>query len=851
MPNALLHAELADNDLFSEMPVRTVGQIVSGDLLTCEPDLPVAEAARLMRASRCSSVIILRDGFPAGIWTENDALNVDFSSPEAFEQPISAVMTRAVKTIDTGASISEAGVRFKRDKIRHLLVVDDDGHALGMLSQTDVVLNHGVEHYLTFRDVRSVLSKPLTSLPADMPLTQAAAAIRSSNGEAAIVTSPDWPEPGIVTERDIVRMVAERCSGPVAQATSRPVVSVLSTTTLLAARNLFSQHGFRHLAVRDDTGAFIGLLSFSDILSILQYEYLAQVNSALRDRDDALVKSRKDLNLARQVIEATLDGVMIVDDQGLIEYVNPSFSRLTGYAAEDVLGKNPRLLQSGRHDAAFYAKMWSELLDIGHWQGEVWNRRKDGDIFAEWLTINSIRDDAGGIAKYAAIFGDITEKKRDEERVRNLAYCDPLTGLPNRRLMVDRLALALANAHRHGTVLAVMFLDLDLFKRINDTLGHDVGDAVLVEVAKRLNTCVREGDTVARIGGDEFVVVMPELEDVSDAARLAERVIAAVKALMALAGRELYVTTSVGIAVYPEDGAEPEALLKCADLALYRAKEIGRNGYQLYSAAINARSAERLSMEGHLRHALANGEMSLAYQVKVDMTSGTISGAEALVRWTHPELGSVPPAEFIPLAERCGLMPGLGEWILRTACAQNQAWLNRGLPPIRMAVNLSPRQFLKGDLADTVIRVLRDTALPAHLLEVELTETAIIDHPTEVGRVLDRLHAVGVRIAIDDFGTRQSSLMALRHLPIDALKIDHSFIEGLGHAFQEKDIVVAIIRLAHALGMTAVAEGVEREHQVEVLRNGGCDEIQGYLIGRAVSPEDLETLFDRQLLPSG
>ncbi|HLN23190.1 MAG TPA: CBS domain-containing protein, partial [Patescibacteria group bacterium] len=391
MPNALLHAELADNDLFSEMPVRTVGQIVSGDLLTCEPDLPVAEAARLMRASRCSSVIILRDGFPAGIWTENDALNVDFSSPEAFEQPISAVMTRAVKTIDTGASISEAGVRFKRDKIRHLLVVDDDGHALGMLSQTDVVLNHGVEHYLTFRDVRSVLSKPLTSLPADMPLTQAAAAIRSSNGEAAIVTSPDWPEPGIVTERDIVRMVAERCSGPVAQATSRPVVSVLSTTTLLAARNLFSQHGFRHLAVRDDTGAFIGLLSFSDILSILQYEYLAQVNSALRDRDDALVKSRKDLNLARQVIEATLDGVMIVDDQGLIEYVNPSFSRLTGYAAEDVLGKNPRLLQSGRHDAAFYAKMWSELLDIGHWQGEVWNRRKDGDIFAEWLTINSIR----------------------------------------------------------------------------------------------------------------------------------------------------------------------------------------------------------------------------------------------------------------------------------------------------------------------------------------------------------------------------------------------------------------------------------------------------------------------------
>ena len=803
-----------------------------------------------MRNARCSSIVVVEDEVALGIWTERDALAIDFADPRCFDHSIASVMTPSVKGINRKATIREAGIRLKQEKIRHLLVTDDSGKPCGMLSQTDVVLNHGIEHFLTFRDVRSVMSRQLLSLPAEMPIAQAARLIRDSSGEAAVVRSPVWADAGIVTERDILRVIAERRSGSVGEAASRPVVSVHPNESLLTARNLFGKHGFRHLLVREPGGEFVGLLSFTQILQTLQYEYVAQIDAALRERDKALINSSKDLHLARQVIEAALDGVMIVDEQGQIEYVNPSFSRLTGYDQAEVIGQNPRLLKSGRHNDDFYARMWAELIDVGHWQGEIWNRRKDGEIFAEWLTINSIRGKDGRITKYAAIFSDITEKKRSDEAVHNLAYCDPLTSLPNRRLFTDRLDQAIANATRRGGILAVMFLDVDLFKRINDTLGHDVGDAVLIEIAARLLTCVRQGDTVARLGGDEFVVLLPQLEDPIDAARLAERVIAAVKAPLRLSGREFQVTISIGISVYPEDGRDAESLLKCADLAMYQSKESGRSCYQLYSPIINARSTERLTMDHRLRTAVEKGEMSLAYQVKVDMTSGEVSGAEALVRWTNPQLGPVPPSEFIPLAERIGIMPMLGEWVLRSACRQAKSWLDRGLPQVRTAVNLSPRQFLVGDLAGTVERVLDETGLPPNLLEIEFPEAVIVDHPRDVGKVLHRLHDIGVHIAIDDFGALQTSLMALRELPIDALKIDRCFIDGLGQAFEERDIVGAIIRLAHALGMVAVAEGVERLHQVEVLRAAGCDAIQGYLIGRAVSAEDVELLFDRRLLPA-
>ena len=656
---------------------------------------------------------------------------------------------------------------------------------------------------------------------------------------------------GIVTERDIVRMVAGRCSGTVGDAATRPAVWVQPNASLLVARNLFAQHGFRHLLVRDHSGKIVGILSFSDILQTLQHEYLAQVNSALRERDAALLRSRKDLHLARQVIEASLDAVMIVDQDGLIEYVNPAFTTLTGYQARDVLGRRPRLLQSGRHDREFYDTLRTRLSEDGHWQGEIWNRRKNGETFIEWLTINAIREDNGRILKYAAIFRDITEEKQDEERVRALAYTDPLTALPNRRLLTDRLGLAIANAHRHRSMVAVMFLDLDLFKRINDSLGHDTGDAVLIEITKRLLACVREGDTVARIGGDEFVVLLPEVEDPADLALLADRLTSAVKAPLGLAGRDASVTASIGIAVYPEDGDTAEVLLKRADQAMYQTKEGGRDGYHLFSTVMNARSARRISVDHGLRSALTKDQMSAAYRLKVDLLTGTTCGAEAALRWHHPELGMVSPDEFTPPAERLGLMPSLDNRLIETVCRQAGSWLERGLPRLRVSVRLSLRHILDGDPASTVEHVLATGRFPPDLLEVELPEMALIDHPAEVGDCLDRLHTLGTRIAISDFGSRQTSLSALSRMPIDVVKVGRSFLEDLGRASEDRDIVGAIILLAHALGMKVEACGVETPHQVEMLRAAGCDLIHGYLTDHAVSSEELTALFNRQLMPTG
>ncbi len=837
-------------------PARTVGAIATLALLSCDPDTPVCEAARTMAEQHHSSIIVIENGRAVGIWTERDALRIDFSRTESFDRPIRDVMTSPVRSIAASASVGEAGLLFRNERVRHLLVVDGEGAPVGMLSQTDVVVNHGVEQYLTLRDVRSVMSGTPVLLEPWLSFEEAAARMRDGGAEAAIVLagagtgadSDRAPGPGMLTERDLVRLAGQRRSdGTVGAVASRPLVAVPATAPLLMARNLFAAHGIRHLAVTGEGGVFVGLLSFSDILATLQYEYINQLNATLRERDEALLNSRRDLTLARQVIEASVEGVMIADADGRIEYVNAAFTRLTGYAPAEVRGHNPRFLQSGRHGPEFYAQMWADLKVRGHWRGEIWNRRKNGEVYAQWLSINAIRDD--GTVRYAAIFSDITERKRHEEEVRNLAYFDALTGLPNRRLLLDRLGIGIAAAHRHGTGLAVMFLDLDLFKRINDTLGHDAGDRVLEETARRLSACVGEGDTVSRMGGDEFVIVLPDLTDPADAAKLAGRAIAAIREPIDVDGRPVFVTTSVGIAVYPDDGTDADTLIKRADVAMYQAKQIGRNCFQIHSPALNARSREILTVENRLRRAMEDREFSLAYQVKVDMTTGRMAGAEALIRWNHPDAGVILPGDFLPAVERMGMMPELGAWVLREACLQNRRWQDRGLPAVRMSVNVSAFQMAVADWPDMVAAVLADTRLAPCWLEVELGEQALSDHPEPVAAAITALNRLGVAIAIDDFGTRQSCLGSLRTLPVHALKIDRTFIAGLEATPRDADLVRAIIGLCHALGMRAIAEGVETPEQVALLQQAGCDEIQGYLVSRAVSPDDLESLFNRDLLP--
>jgi len=835
---------------------QTITRILQADPLTCPPATPVRDAALRMSLARRSSILVVEAGQPLGIWTEHDALALDLADPAALDQPIAAVMSAPVKTIPHHATIGEAGGLFRLEGIRHLVVVDDSGRTIGLVGQTDVVLRHGVEHFLMLHSVRMALRRPLLLLPPGLTPAEAVARLHQAQADAALVGTPDGAEPGIVTERDIVRLIGGPAPLPASIDTilTRPLLTVGADDTLLAARALLESHGVRHLVVTEADGRRIGLLSFADILAILQYEYVHRLHEALLDRDESLLRVRQELSLARRVINASLDGVMIVNPTFEIEFVNPAFSHITGYGPEEVLGRNPRLLKSGRQDEAFYHDLFLALAHHDRWQGEIWNRRKNGEIFPEWLTIDVIRDEDGEILQYAAVFSDISERKRTEERIKNLAFFDVLTGLPNRRLFLDRLQLAVANASRHGHFLAVMFLDLDLFKRINDSLGHGVGDQVLIETAHRLDRCVREGDTVARLGGDEFTVLLPQIEEIELVARLAERVLAQIKQPVLVDGHELYVTASIGIAIHPDNGPGVEALIKNADTAMYRAKDLGRNGFQLYSPAMNARSFERLAMEAALRHALVRNQFRLAYQVKVDLVSGRMSGVEALVRWHHPEMGLVPPSEFIPLAESMGVISEIGEWVMREACRQCQQWRELGLPPVRIAVNVSALQFHETNLPQVVGRALRDTGLPPHLLELELTESVLMQRVDEAVEVLRDLRSIGVRISIDDFGTGYSSLSYLKRMPIDALKIDRSFINDIfsddgGVAEEGASIVSTIITLAHNLRLKAIAEGVETVPQAHFLRQRGCDEVQGFLISRPVSGEDLISLFDRNLLP--
>ena len=835
---------------------QAIERIVHKTLITCSPDTPVLTAARQMSEARCSSIVVAIDGKPVGIWTERDALAVDLASHEAVERPISEVMSTPIKTIHGSTTVGDAGMRFKLEGVRHFVVINDGGEAIGMISQSDVILRHGVEHFLVLRNIRTSICRPMVAIRHTASMAEAIAQMRGAMADAAVVVGDAERGPGIITERDVLHLIAEQRNIPatVGEVASRPLISITHDDSLLAARNLLEEKRIRHIAVMDGAGELVGLLSFSDILATLQYEYVHRLDEALRERDEALLRSRKDLSLARKVIEASLDGIMIVNADNRVEFVNPAFTHMTGYTPEEIIGFNPNILKSGHHDEPFYRHMYETLAKQDYWQGEIWNRRKNGEIFPEWLTINVIRDEDGDISQYAAIFSDITERKRTEERIKNLAYFDVLSGLPNRRLFTDRLQLAIANAHRHGHQLAIMFLDLDLFKRINDSLGHGIGDQVLVETSARIAHCVREGDTVARLGGDEFTILLPEIENIEDAAKLAERLIAQVRQPFMIDEHELYVTTSIGIAVYPEDGTTVETLIKNADTAMYRAKDLGRNSFQLYTRAMNARSFERITMETALRHAVTREEFRLVYQVKVDLVSGRMSGVEALVRWHHPEMGLVGPTDFIPLAENLGVISEIGEWVLRAACKQCKHWHDLGLPPVRIAVNVSALQFRETDMPAVVARALADTGLEPHFLELELTESVLMQRVDEVVKVLKELRAMGIRISIDDFGTGYSSLSYLKRMPIDALKVDRSFVNDI---FGENDevtdegaeIVSTIINLAHNLKLKAIAEGVETPAQAEFLRSKGCDEVQGFLVSRPVSGEDLISLFDRNLLP--
>lgn len=551
-------------------------------------------------------------------------------------------------------------------------------------------------------------------------------------------------------------------------------------------------------------------------------------------------KDRERLRQAAAVFDCTREGVLVSDTQGQIVHVNRAFIEITGYQSEEVLGRQPSLFKSGHHSADFYKAMFDSLEKTGEWSGEIWNRRKSGEIYPQWQSIRAIRDEQGELTHYVAVFSDISAIKDSEHELAHLAHHDPLTDLPNRLLFTDRAEQALASAQVHKRGCAMLMIDLDHFKMINDSLGHNVGDQLLKAVAERLGDLSGQGITLARLGGDEFAVLAESCPQLVQAAALAQRIIDGLKEPFLLGEQQVVINASIGISLFPSDALSASQLLRNADAALFKAKSAGRNGYALYTEELTAHAQQRVEIAFELRRALEQQELRVYYQPVHDLETSHLIGVEALVRWEHPQRGLVSPAEFIPIAERTGMIAEIDAWVMQHACRQMCQWQADGVTLSFIAVNVSTRLFARSELYQQVAQVLHDTGLDPAYLELEVTESAVMDDPEVALEQMHRLRELGIRLAIDDFGTGYSSLLRLKRLPVQKLKIDQGFVAGL--PFDEDDAAISrvIIALAQSMGMQVHAEGIEQAEQARFLLEHGCDLGQGYWFGRPMPAEQLD-----------
>ncbi|WP_170162296.1 EAL domain-containing protein [Caldimonas tepidiphila] len=1066
-----------------------VAEFANSNLLSCPPHASLAEAARLMRERACSSILVTEEDRPVGIWTERDATRIDFADPAAFDLPVSSVMSKPVATISADAEAGEAVMLLEQARIRHLVVVDGSGKAVGIVTQTDLVLRYGVEHFLRLRTVGEVAGGPPLCLPATLGIGEAVVRMRGAACDAALVERQDGVL-GILTERDLIRLLAGRETPPVLQdIASFPLRTVPATWSLLEARRLLIDGHIRHLGITGADGTVIGLLGLHDILLMLQRSYQADLIQALHQRDEALTRFREDLSLARQVIDSSVNALMILDAGGIIRSVNPAFSqltgycseeavgrtpdellferrarvrscrelcvlverdghwrghlwgrnkageprayamsihavifdgrpsghyaasffdetektraeqllreerdliatgpvvvfrrearegwpvsyvspnvaavfghepqdllagrptflalvhpgdrervlaevrrhleagdanfqqhyrfrrgdgawrwiddytsvvrdangrvtglngyildvterrsaedrlrlaasvfscanegilitdpdgrivdvnhafcRITGYAREEVIGRSPKLLQSGRQGAPFYAAMWRNLMEQGQWSGELWNRRKDGAEYAEALTISAVRDESGRTQHYVGLISDITRQKNHQRELERIAHYDPLTGLPNRILLADRMGVALARSRRTGEALAVCVMDLDGFKPVNDTLGHKAGDCLLQEIAARLQATIREEDTVARVGGDEFVLLLGGFRSDSDHEPLLRRIIAAVASPITIEGRPVRVSASIGFTLFPGDPAEADQLLRHADQAMYAAKAQGKNRFHRFDPAAESRLHASRDLLARLDEAIVQRQFLLHYQPKVNCRSGRVVGVEALLRWDHPELGLSHPGDFLSDFEQDEAIVRVGDWVIAEVLRQMAAWDAAGVR-IAVSFNVSARQLLKGGLDAYVLEQLgRHPAELAGRLTIEVVETAALEDVQAVCRIMARLQPLGIRFSLDDFGTGYSTLLHLKQLPVNELKIDAAFVRDMLGNPGDFAIVNGVAGLAKAFARDLVAEGVEGVEQIHALRELGCDVVQGYAIAPPMRADEL------------
>jgi diguanylate cyclase (GGDEF)-like protein/PAS domain S-box-containing protein len=584
------------------------------------------------------------------------------------------------------------------------------------------------------------------------------------------------------------------------------------------------------------------------------------IKTPLRNQDGSIIGV---LGIARNITQRKLaenelriaatafdsqEGILVTDANGIILRVNHAFTDITGYSSEEAVGKKPSILNSGRHKKEFYDAMWKTITTKGHWEGEVWNRRKNGEIYPEHLIITASKNDAGEITNYVGTLTDLTLRKEAEKQIEDLAYIDPLTRIPNRRLFLDRLHQAIATSTRNNQRGALLFIDLDHFKKLNDTLGHDMGDLLLQQVALRLTTCVREGDTIARLGGDEFVVLLEDLSENEVVAAektetIGAKILNSLSTPYQLATHQHHSTPSIGATLFHKHDIDVDVLLKQADIAMYQAKDSGRNTLRFFDPLTQANIKARAELESDLRKAIDLKQFALHYQVQVN-NSGHPIGAEVLVRWIHPERGIISPFNFIPLAEETGLILPLGLWVLDATCKQIKAWQQDPIAhDLILAVNVSAKQFLQPDFLDEVQKTIHQNGIDPKRLKLELTESSLLNHVDEVIAKMQALKQIGIRFSLDDFGTGYSSLQYLRRLPLDQLKIDQSFVRDIAVDSSDRAIVRTIIAMAHSLDLNVIAEGVETEEQRDILKENHCTHYQGYLYSKPVPINEFESLL--------
>lgn len=571
----------------------------------------------------------------------------------------------------------------------------------------------------------------------------------------------------------------------------------------------------------------------------------ARLESLVKERTADLEAINTELEIFKKIIESTSEAIVITSLDGNIIEMNEAMSAMTGYSRDELLGRNSRVFKSGRHDRGFYESMWKSIIRDGHWEGEIWDRRKDGAVYPKWQTINIIRDENGSAINYIGVSTDISVIKEAEERLNHLAYYDPLTSLPNRMLFSDRLNHQLLYSKRNKKTFAVLFIDLDRFKYVNDSLGHVIGDSLLVRVADRLKECVRTSDTLCRIGGDEFTLILQDLVREENAGMVASQIVHRMSERFEINGSDIYIGASVGIALYPKDGSDADILLRKADAAMYFAKESGRGVYRYACGELDKANRGRLEIEARLHRALERNEFVLYYQSQTRtaeskaMRSDGLCGVEALIRWKNSDGSLVSPADFLPVAEESGFIAPLGDWVLLQACKDAKRWHDCG-KSVQVSVNVAARQFESGHFASHVASILETTGLPPELLKLEITESGFMRNILQTRDVMTEIKNAGVSFAIDDFGTGYSSLNYLNQLPVDCLKIDQSFIRDMDKNRSGGDIVSALVSMAHAFGLYVVAEGVETQEQLDGLKDRGCDVVQGYFVSRPLPVGDFE-----------